>query len=190
MEMIKAKYQEEFDRFSRQKRENNRLWNIDDEAAALLFLLVRIKRARYIVEVGTSNGYSTMWLSLAARESGGIVHSIEVDEQRYLLAKDNLKEQANIRLHPGKAEDLLAEFRCGIDFLFIDAGKPAYLDYLLLVENKLADGAVITADNICSHPQTTLSFREYVQRSPQYVSSILNMQSGLLVADFIKNIKG
>ncbi len=182
MEKIKQQYSVYLKRFAEQKAQIRKLWNIEEEEATLLFLLVLIKQAKYIVEIGTSNGYSAFWLSAAAERTGGIVHTIEVDKNRYDLARENLKDQKNIKQYLAKAEDILSDFSPGIDFLFIDAGKPGYIDYLKLLENKLAPQALVIADNICSHPDTTAAYRHYLENSTSWVSQVLNLQSGLQIA--------
>jgi len=182
MEKLKKEYEKEIKEFVNQKRFIRRLWNIDEELSELLFMLVLCRKPEFILEIGTSNGYSTFWLSLAAERINAVVHTIEVDKKRYELACNNLRNRKNVILHQAKAEDILPEFDYSIDFLFIDAGKPGYIDYLKLVEDKLSDKAIIVADNIVSHPETTVSFREYLMNSPRYISTVLNYKSGLQIA--------
>lgn len=185
MEKLKQKHNKLFNEFKKQKDNIRRLWNIDENGAKLLFFLALSKNAQYILEIGTSNGYSTFWLSLAAAETGGRVHSIEVDDKRYLMAKENLSSRNNITLHHAKAEDILSEFPEGIDFLFIDAGKPGYIDYIKQIEPMLAAKAVVIADNITSHPDTTRAFREYMESSDKYFCQVLEIDAGLLLAYYI-----
>ena len=182
MEKLKKEHKKEIKEFVNQKRLIRRLWNIDEELSELIFMLILCRKPEFILEIGTSNGYSTFWLSLAAEEIKGVVHTIEVDKKRYELACDNLINRKNVILHHAKAEVILPEFDHSIDFLFIDAGKPGYIDYLKLVEEKLSDSAIIVADNIVSHPETTASFREYLKDSDSYISTILNYKSGLQIA--------
>ncbi|MDP8210489.1 MAG: class I SAM-dependent methyltransferase [Candidatus Stygibacter australis] len=182
MEKIIKQYQEVLSRFKEQKSNIHRLWNIDEESAHLLFMLVLIHQAKYILEIGTSNGYSTFWLAAAARKIGGAVHTIEVDVNRYNLAKENLKGFTNIDQYLAKAEDILKNFKPGIDFLFIDAGKPSYIEYIKLLEDKLAPQAVVIADNICSHPETTASYKKYIENNPAYHSMVHDIDAGLQIA--------
>ncbi|MDP8220381.1 MAG: class I SAM-dependent methyltransferase [Candidatus Stygibacter frigidus] len=182
MEKVIRQYQNTLAKFKEQKAEIHRLWNIDEESAQLLFMLVLIRQAKYIVEIGTSNGYSTFWLASAALRTQGKVHTIEVDDSRYELAKQNLVELPNIIQYHARAEDILASFETGIDFLFIDAGKPGYIDYLRSLEDKLAPHAVVVADNICSHPETTGTYRNYIESSPAYISMVHDINAGLQIA--------
>lgn len=190
MEKIIKQYQEVLSRFKEQKSAIHRLWNIDEESAHLLFMLVLIRQAKYILEIGTSNGYSTFWLAAAAQETNGSVHTIEVDENRHNMAKENLKDFANIKQYLAKAEDILNNFEPGIDFLFIDAGKPVYIEYIKMLEDKLAPQAVVIADNICSHPETTASYKKYIETNPAYHSMVHNMNAGLQIAFYQRNKQG
>ena len=76
------------------------------------------------------------------------------------------------------------DFEPGIDFLFIDAGKPGYIDYIDLLEDKLAPGAVVIADNICSHPDTTAPYRNYIINNPACFSQVIHLNAGLQLAYF------
>jgi len=68
----------------------NRLRNIEPETAQLLAVLIRSLAPRQLLEIGTSNGYSTVWLADAARDVGAAVVSVEVDAERSAQAADNL----------------------------------------------------------------------------------------------------
>ena len=67
---------------ARQGRHDDRLRNLEPETAALLSVLVRSGGRRRLLEIGTSNGYSTIWLAWAASATGGRVTSIEMDTGR------------------------------------------------------------------------------------------------------------
>jgi len=179
MEKLKIKYANELARFAEQKARIRRLWNVDETTAGFLYLAATVHKAQNLLELGTSNGYSTFWLSLAAERNGGIVHTVEVDQKRYLMAKENLKTRSNIAMHYGLAEDIIPTLPPVIDFVFIDAGKPAYLDYLLLLLPKLEPGALILADNVTSHPETTAAYSEYIKKSELFTSLTLPLEAGL-----------
>ena len=183
MEKIISDYNELLKRFREQALSNNRLWNVNQETAYLLNMLVTIKQPKHILEIGTSNGYSTFFLAL---DKNIRVTTIEVDEKRQALAKDNLKEFANINFIYAKAEEVLEKLDIMIDFLFIDANKPAYIRYLKLCEPFLNDNALIVADNIDTHPETTRQYQEYVINSPDYKTVHLSLDAGLLISMFSK----
>ena len=189
MEKLKTKYADELARFAKQKSEIRRLWNVDETTAGFLYLTAILHKAQYLLELGTSNGYSTFWLSLAAENNGGIVHTVEVDKKRYQMAKENLHTRSNIAMHYGLAEDIIPTLRWGIDFVFIDAGKPAYLDYLTLLLPTLSPGALVLADNVNSHPETTAAYTEYMRKSESFTSLTLPLEAGLEMSVYQPNSK-
>ena len=104
MERIKQKYKHELARFEAEKNEIRRLWNIPQETAELLYTFIKIKKPKNILEIGTSNGFSTFWLSIAAETCNAVVDTIEVDEDRFKMAKMNLMNRGNVIQYFGKAE--------------------------------------------------------------------------------------
>src|SRR3989344_9553563 len=99
----------------------NFMFNVPRETGELLNLLVRIKKPKKILEIGMSNGYSTIWLS----EPGFPVISIEADPKKIFLAKENFKKAnlKNITILQGFALDIIKNLKEKFDFVFIDATK-------------------------------------------------------------------
>jgi len=186
MERIKQKYKHELARFEVQKNNNRRLWNIPQQTAELLFTLVKVKSPRQILEIGTSNGFSTFWLSLAAETCGAFVDTIEVDEDRYNLAKNNLENRNNVTQHFGKAELIIPDLLNKYDFVFIDAGKINYINYIKLLISKLNSNSLVVADNVISHKGTVKEYLDYIESSELFDSVTLNIDSGLNIATYIK----
>ena len=182
MERIKQKYKHELSSFETQKKNIRRLWNISQETAELLYAFIKIKEPKNILEIGTSNGFSTFWLSLAAETYDAVVDTIEVDKDRYKLAKKNLENRINIIQHLGKAELIIPELTDKFDFVFIDAGKINYIDYIKLLINKLNNNALIIADNVISHKNTVTEYLDYIESSELFDSVTLRIDSGFNVA--------
>src|SRR5262245_37684373 len=130
--------QELLDELYREGREHDaakedrleRLRNVEPDTARLLSVLVRATAARRILEIGTSNGYSTIWLAEAARAVGGGVLSVEVEAERTERARANLARaglEALVELRvQDAAETLAAAQDDGFDLVFLDAERPAY----------------------------------------------------------------
>jgi predicted O-methyltransferase YrrM len=122
-----------------------RFRNVEPPTAELLGVLVRAVGAKRILELGTSNGYSTIWLADAAQVTGGKVVTVELDAARSELARENLSragllEVADLRV--GDAGDLLGSSREGQwEFVFLDAERPAYARYVRDLVRVLAPGA-------------------------------------------------
>ncbi len=188
MERLKEQYKHELARFEVQKNNMQRLWNIPQETAELLYTFVKIKAPKHILEIGTSNGFSTFWLSLAAETCGAVVDTIEVDEDRFALAKYNLINRNNVIQRLGKAELIIPELTYKYDFIFIDAGKINYIDYIKLLLNKMSRNAIVVADNVISHKDTVKEYLDYIESSELFDSVTLNIDSGINVAVYNKII--
>lgn len=162
-----------------------RMRAIPPETGLFLYLLVKLSRAKRILEIGTSQGYSTTWLAWAASEVGAKVISLEVNPSSALKAQKNLREAkldklVNIKI--GDARKILPDLEGKFDFAFIDAEKKDYLDYFNLVHRKLKPGGLIIADNIVSHSEALCDYREFVQSHPDFQSLIVPIGSGEMLS--------
>lgn len=128
--------------------------NVDRETGRFLRLAALATGAREIVEVGSSNGVSTIWLALAARETGGRVVGTELIPERAAAANANLAEAglAGVaRVEAGDARRTIAGLAGPFDLVFIDAEKDDYPGHFLAVVDKVRAGGLILADNMVSH---------------------------------------
>ena len=124
---------------------------VGPESGQLINILARSLRAPNIVEIGTSYGYSGIWLAEAARASGGKVTTIEMQDYkiahaREMAAKAGLSE--HIEFRQGDALEILAGLPKGIDFVLLDLWKDLYVACLDAFYPKLNPGALIVADNM------------------------------------------
>lgn len=162
-------------------------WNISKESANFLNMLIKISRVKKVVEVGTSNGYSGIWIAKALKETGGKrshLTTIEYYEKRIELAKENFKKcgiDDIITIKQGSACDVLETIDYGIDLAFIDANKSEYIKYFELIDPKLHSGGIIVADNITSHAEKVAPFVEKIKSDPNYQVEILDFPGGMLV---------
>lgn len=159
-------------------------WNISRESANFLNMLIKISGARKVVEVGTSNGYSGIWIAKALKETGGHLTTIEYYEKRIVLAQENFKKcgvDDIITIKQGSACEVLETLDFGIDFVFIDANKSEYIKYFDIINPKLRIGGIIAADNITSHPEKVAPFVEKIKSHQDYQVEILDLPGGLLL---------
>jgi predicted O-methyltransferase YrrM len=169
-------------KFEHQRQTNRRLWNIDKETAHLLYFWVKSYKPKHILEIGTSNGYSTFWLAKAASYHDGIVETIEVDKNRYKMAQENLQGVVNIKMHFGLAEKIIPSLPNLYNFVFIDAGKIGYVDYLKLMLDKLDKDAVIIADNVISHSHSIQDYLQLIRKSDLFETMTLSIGAGLEIS--------
>lgn len=162
-------------------------WNISRATANFLNMLIKMVNAKNVVEVGTSNGYSGIWLAKALKETGGHLTTIEYYEKRIVLAQENFKTCGVadiIEIKQGSAIEILEEIPEDeiIDFAFIDANKAQYIDYFNIIDRHMKSGAIITADNITSHAEKVKTFVDAIQGNQNYQVEILDLPAGLLIA--------
>jgi predicted O-methyltransferase YrrM len=162
-----------------------RLRNVEPDTAGLLALLVRALEARRILELGTSNGYSTLWLADAARSVGGRVLSVDVDGARTAQAAKHL---AHTRLHEYvelRTEDAaltLANAEDGSrDMIFLDAERPAYPGYWPDLIRVLRPGGLLAVDNVLSHASEVRAFRGLVSDEPGVTEALVPTGAGALL---------
>jgi predicted O-methyltransferase YrrM len=182
VEKLKELNRERFERFRKQKEEIRRLWNIDQKTAELMYVVVKAKNPANILEIGTSNGYSSFIMSLAVDTERCLIETIEVDESRYSMAQENLQGIGHIKQYLSKAEDLIPKLTNSYDVVFLDANKPAYINYFHLIREKLKPGAIVIADNICSHPETTMPYRSFMLNNPEFFSTLIEIDAGILIS--------
>ncbi len=169
-------------------------WNIDRGTANLLSILIKSANYKNIVEVGTSNGYSGIWLGLAAKEIGGKVITIEFHKCRYDVAVENFKLcklNGIVEPHQGmaidelidlKKEDYNSEDEKFLDFAFVDANKQQYIKYFEIIDQKLRKGGMIAFDNMLSHKEKVQDTLECLQNDKNYQIQMINTPAGLLLA--------
>lgn len=130
------------------------MMNVPPADGRMLRLLTESIGAKRVVEIGTSNGYSGIWFSLALRHTGGRLITHEINADRANLARENFKRagvQKLITLVEGDAHETIKNIKGPIDILFLDADKAGYPDYLDTLLPLLRPGGLILAHNTSSH---------------------------------------
>jgi predicted O-methyltransferase YrrM len=140
----------------------------------LLYLLARGSGSKLTVEFGASFGVSTTYLAAAARDNGGKLVTTEAHPGKCAAVRATLAEaglEGVTTLLEGDARETLVDADSGIDFVFLDGWKSMYLPVFELLRPKLADGALIAADNI-DH-EGARPYAEFVRASDALVSHTL-----------------
>lgn len=162
------------------------------------YLIARLTQARTVFEMGSGYGYSTAWFARAVRENGGgQVHHVVWDEELSRMAQDHLQALGYhdlVQFHLGEAVETLRQVDGPFDLIFNDIEKSAYPDSLAVIEQKLRPGGVLILDNMlysgrvwdaAEQGEATQAIRrttEMLTTSPNWISSLLPMRDGLLVA--------
>ncbi len=162
-----------------------KLLNITPDTGQFLNLLILALGARRIVEIGTSNGYSTLWLAEAARATGGRVMTVEHRRDRADIAASNFARSGLapwIEQHVNEAGPFLAGLPPGsVDFLFLDAERVEYPALWPDLRRGLAPGKLIVADNAISHRSEMAPFVALVERTASYLTSLVPVGKGELL---------
>ena len=165
---------------------DQRLLNITPDTGAFLGVLVRACRARRILEIGTSNGYSTLWLAEAAEAAGGRVITVEHRPAKASLARATFARAsavAPIDLELTDAGALLDRTAAGAwDFIFLDADRARYAAWWPELRRTLADGGVLVVDNAVSHAAEVAPLIEAVTADPAFNSVLVPIGKGEFVA--------
>ena len=121
------------------------------------------------LEIGTSNGYSAIWMGMALRKTGGKLVTLEIDKRRASLARENFRRvgfEDVIELREGDALEIIPGLSGPFDFVFIDAWKPDYIRYFRMVFPKVRVGGAIFAHNVLSHGSEMREFLEEIEKHP------------------------
>jgi len=162
-------------------------WNISRETGQFLYNLIIEKKPEVIVEIGASNGYSTIWLATAARKVNARVITYEFVPEKVRDLVSNLQKTNLIKyvqIIPDDANKRLGELNEKVDFVFLDARKNEYLQQLKLLESKLNPGAIIVADNVISHKHVLEDYLYYVTTESKYKSQLKDIGTGLEISFF------
>jgi predicted O-methyltransferase YrrM len=156
----------------------------------LLNAMVREASSKRVLELGTSYGYSTVWLASAVAETGGQVISIDLardkqDHARAALSRAGLEDHVELRC--GDAVELLRQDDSQYDFVLLDTWKDTYIPCFDLFYPKLAPGAVIVADNMHEPAALRLQaarYRQHVRKQSELDTVLLAFGSGLAISRY------
>ncbi|HEY2478600.1 MAG TPA: class I SAM-dependent methyltransferase [Solirubrobacterales bacterium] len=159
--------------------------NLEPDSARLLHLLALTTGARRLLELGTSNGYSTIWLGAAAVANGGGVLSVEVDDGRLVEARENvaragLKEAVELRLEDAGSA-LSGSAPAQWDLIFLDAERPEYPAFWSDLVRVLRPGGLLAVDNVLSHPEEIADFRILVSADRRVTEALVPTGAGVLL---------
>lgn len=159
--------------------------NLEPESAELLAILATASRPRRMLELGTSNGFSTLFLADVARDVGAELVSVDVDEQRTAAAAANLAAAGLGSIADLRTDDapvvLASSPDQRWDLIFLDAERPAYPGYWPDLVRSLAPNGLLVVDNVLSHADQVRDFRALVSADTRVRDTLVPVGAGLLV---------
>lgn len=166
-------------------------WNISRVTAEFLYNLIVTSKSQSVIEIGTSNGYSGIWLGKALKKTGGKLMTIEFWEKRLDVAKENFAKcgvSDIITTRQGDAATILEYLpdEYEIDFAFVDAAKKEYIKFFHLIAPHLKVGGYLACDNVISHANKVQDFLIEINSNPNYENVVLPLPAGLSLAKKIR----
>jgi len=157
---------------------SNTRWNVPPDHGRFLWTMAEATDAKRVLEIGTSNGYSTIWLARAMKVTGGKIVTLEIDEGRHAEAVANFKKvgvEGVIDARLGDALKLIPELKGKFDLIFIDAKKEDYIKYFEMTYPMLEPGGVILGHNAVALADSMRAFLDKVEKHPELVTTVVQM---------------
>jgi predicted O-methyltransferase YrrM len=171
---------------ARESERHLKMLNITSETGELLAILAQSMKARRVLEIGTSNGYSTLWLADAVKAASGSVVTVEVSPTKAEMARHNIERSGLspwVQLEVVEAGKFLRrQPPASFDLLFLDADRAQYIAWWPLVQSVLAPGGLLVADNAVSHAAEMHGFIAQVQATSGWRSLVIPIGNGEFVA--------
>ena len=157
------------------EKTQRQFWNIARVSAEFMYILIKEENIKNAIEIGTSNGYSGIWLG----------------KERLSVAKENFKHcglEDVIIPRQGDACEILNSMPedVKIDFAFIDANKREYIKYFEILDPHIRVGGYIACDNVLSHEEKCRTYIEAIDANPNYENVVLALPAGLSLARKLK----
>lgn len=166
------------------RKTNQAYWNISSATGQFLNLLIKNQKYKTVLEIGTSNGYSGIWLAEALKQTRGHLYTMESHKKdRFYIAQKNFRKSGmkNITQILGHAPEDIPKIPKYFDITFFDATKKEYILYFEALKNRIKKGGLIIADNLYSHADVLKSFIKRIKTDDEWKVFELNIGTGLLI---------
>jgi predicted O-methyltransferase YrrM len=164
-----------------------RMLNLERNTAELMHILILSSGRKRILEIGTSNGYSAIWLGCALRRIPGAqrLSTIELNARKVQQARANIASAGlndTISVHEGSATEIVKTLDGPFDCVFFDADRISAPEQLRLLLPKLERDVLLLADNILSHPEEVAGYLKEFEHLPEFVTTTVTVGKGLHIA--------
>ena len=165
---------------------SRRMLNVTRDTGEFLSVLIRATGARGVLEIGTSNGYSTLWLAEAVRATGGSVTTVEFSEYKVGLASatfacSGLGSLISL-VHDDAGRVLLRTEESAFDFIFLDSERSEYTSWWPQLRRVLRPGGLLVVDNAVSHVGQMAPFIALVKADSLFTTSLVPVGNGEFLA--------
>ncbi len=159
--------------------------NVPPEDGRLLFDIIVENGCTRALEIGTSTGHSGVWIAWALSRTGGKLITIEIDRRRREEALGHFREaglDGFIDARLGNAHEIVRELDGPFDFVFSDADKDWYANYLDILMPKLEVGGCFTAHNVRNRYGGIREFLDRLEKLPNMKTEIAGSSSGVSIS--------
>jgi predicted O-methyltransferase YrrM len=164
---------------------SRKMRNIKRETGQFLLLLIRAMKAKRVLEIGTSNGYSTLWLAHAIQALDGKVTTLDHSQYKVDLARANFARAELGRWIDSRLVDagdfLKQQASDSLDLIFLDSEREEYVGWWADLQRVLARGGLFVADNAVSHAKELEAFIRTVHQTKGYLTSLVPVGNGELL---------
>lgn len=170
---------------ARETDRSRKMLNLQPDTARLVSILARSSKSTRVLEIGTSNGYSTTWLAAAVEPAGGHVTSIDRNPDKHTLARENLRRAGlldRVDLLVGEATEVVGRLKGPFDLVFFDADRTSAPEQLRLLLPKLAPEVLLLADNALSHPEEIAAYLAALEKLEHCEQTVVPVGKGLSIA--------
>jgi predicted O-methyltransferase YrrM len=163
-----------------------KMLNITKDTGEFLTVFIKAAKSRSILEIGTSNGYSTIWLAVGAKYTGGRITTIDFSEAKAEMAKNNFEKAELTGLIEQVVDDagnFLENAQAdAYDFIFLDSQRSAYTAWLGDIKRILKRGGTLIVDNALSHKDEMDAFMALVDCDTDFTTCLLTVGNGQYMA--------
>jgi len=163
-------------------------WSVPRKDGEFLHLMVKATRAKNVLELGTSHGYSALWMGLGLEETDGRLTTLEIDAERYDLARRHVAEAGlsqRVTLIKGDAHREITKIEGPFDFVFMDADKEGQVDYFnKLYPKKLLPGGILAVHNAIRQAASMEDYLKMIRKHPDFDTVTLSatMDDGFCIS--------
>lgn len=187
MDLLQAIYEEGQKHDSEGLPHEKRLLNITPDTGNFLSILVMASSSRSVLEIGTSNGYSTLWLADAVSKIKGKVTTVEVSPEKHAMANDNFSKSSVGESIKSVLEDARKFIETipdnSVDLLFLDAERPQYIDYFEDIDRVLRLNGLLVVDNASEpKPEELAPLISLIGESGRYATQLIRIGKGEFLA--------
>ena len=163
--------------------QQNNIPNVSETVGQFLNMMIKIKQPKQILEIGSANGYSTIWMAEAARKVDAKIYTLDHSKPTFAQLEKNLEETGFSNIvspYFGKALEVISDFPGDLkfDFIFVDGQKAQYLEFWHAIQSRLADKAMVIFDDMTAFPEKTKAFSEFLKTLEDWDQLMLPLDEG------------